>query len=288
MRSDPTLRASRLASTGLPKGMIPAETCAEIQRRLAQVEEREGVRILLAVESGSRAWGFASPDSDSDVRFIYCRPQPWYLSVDLEEKRDVLEYGITDDIDMNGWDLRKALRLLWKSNPVIVEWLQSPIEYQHRGSFRSAALALLPRVYSPMNGIHHYRSMAKTNYREYLRQDSVRLKKYFYVLRPLLAARWIEARDEPPPIEFEKLLSALPDRKDLLADIMALLEKKKASGEMDLGPPVPSLNAFIEAELERLEGFKGKSVTKNERAELLNDFLRSSLSEAWNNRPDRQ
>lgn len=96
--------------------MIPQAIRAEIGRRLANVQQDEGVRILIAVESGSRAWGFPSPDSDFDVRFIYCRPEPWYYSVDVEERRDVLEYGITDDIDLNGWDLRKALRPLVRSN----------------------------------------------------------------------------------------------------------------------------------------------------------------------------
>ncbi len=91
--------------------MISTDTHEEIMRRLAAVEEKEGVRILLAIESGSRAWGFASPNSDFDVRFIYARPKDWYVAVDLEDKRDVIEYPIVDDIDLNGWDVRKALML---------------------------------------------------------------------------------------------------------------------------------------------------------------------------------
>ena len=261
--------------------MIPAETAAEVCRRLAEIETREAVRILLAIESGSRAWGFASADSDFDVRFIYCRPESWYLSVDLEDQRDVLEYGVVDDIDLNGWDLRKSLRLLWKSNPAIVEWLQSPVEYLHRGNFRPSALALLPKVYSPASGIQHYRSMAKSNYREYLRQDTVRLKKYFYVLRPLLAVRWIEREGKAPPIEFEKLLVVLAGREDVLADIASLLEKKKSGAEMDAAPPVQSLNAFIEAELERLESLKSAVVGKGENVSVLNAFLRATLRETW-------
>lgn len=140
---------------------------AGILQRLAEVERSEQVRILLAIESGSRAWGFESQNSDYDVRFVYCRREPWYLSIDVEAKRDVLEYPIVDEIDLNGWDLRKALRLLRESNPTIVEWLQSPIEYASRGAFRSRALALLPEAYLPGKGIYHYRSMAKSAFRDF-------------------------------------------------------------------------------------------------------------------------
>src|SRR6476660_157121 len=121
---------------------IPPDVHTEILRRLAWAEAEHGVRIVMAIESGSRAWGFASPNRDFDVRFIYAHPREWYVAVDLEERRDVIEYGITDDIDLNGWDLRKALRLFWKSNPAFVEWIQSPIRYIERGGFRTGACAL--------------------------------------------------------------------------------------------------------------------------------------------------
>lgn len=261
--------------------MIPSTVRAEIKRRLTKIEEDERVRILLAVESGSRAWGFPSPDSDFDVRFIYCRPQHWYLSVDLEDKRDVLEYEITDNIDLNGWDLRKTLRLLARSNPTVVEWLQSPIEYLMRGPFRTSALQMLRTIYSPSSGIHHYRSMAKTNYRGYLRGDAVPLKKYFYVIRPLLAIHWIETHAAPPPIEFEKLLTGLQARPDLQADISTLLEKKKASAEMDVGAPFPCLNQYIEAELDRLEALSKEPVEKASKMESANDLFRSLVAETW-------
>lgn len=233
--------------------MIPDDIRSEIMTRLAAAEQEHGVRILLAVESGSRAWGFASPNSDYDVRFIYAKPADAYLAVDLEERRDVIEYPIVDDIDLNGWDIRKALRLFWKSNPTFVEWIQSPINYMETGGFAAGARALLPAVYSVEHGIHHYRSMAKTNYRGYLRADMVPLKKYFYVLRPLLSVRWLERYGSAAPIEFHQLLHLLDDQPLLLRDIDALLERKKAAPEMGLSMPVASLNAFIETELARLE-----------------------------------
>ncbi len=141
--------------------MIPYDVKEEIIRRLERAENEHNVRILMAIESGSRAWGFASPNSDYDVRFIYAHDPDWHLAVDLEERRDVIEYPITDEIDLNGWDLRKAIRLFWKSNPAFVEWIQSPIDYINRGSFKADAFNALPKIYAVDCGIHHYRSMAK-------------------------------------------------------------------------------------------------------------------------------
>jgi len=261
--------------------VIPQAIRAEIGRRLAKVKQGEGIQILLAIESGSRAWGFPSPDSDFDVRFIYCRPEPWYYAIDVEDKRDVLEYPITDGIDLNGWDLRKALRLLVRSNPTVVEWLQSPIEYLSHGRLRQAASELLGKVYAPASGIHHYRSMAKTNYRGYLKPDLVPLKKYFYVLRPLLAIRWIEQHNAAPPMEFQKLLVGFRGRSDLLSDVSALLEKKKVAAEMDVAAPMPRLNQYIESELSRLEGFSKESLANSDHMDAANALFRSLVSDAW-------
>ncbi len=230
--------------------MIPEDVRTEILRRLHNAQSEHNVRILFAIESGSRAWGFASPNSDYDVRFIYMRAPEWYQAVDLEERRDVIEYPIVDDIDLNGWDVRKALRLFWKSNPAFVEWIQSPIAYLDQSVFRERALAVLPEVYSPVKGVYHYRSMARTNYRGYLRDSMVRLKKYFYVLRPLLAARWIEKTGNAAPIEFETLLSLLQDEPAVLTEVHRLLEQKRNAPELGLASAVPTLNAFIEFELE--------------------------------------
>jgi uncharacterized protein len=234
--------------------MIADEVRIEILKRLANVEAEHDVRILLAIESGSRAWGFSSPNSDYDVRFIYVKNNKnWYLSVDLEDRRDVIEYPIVDDIDLNGWDIRKALKLFWKSNPALVEWMQPAIIYIKSAGFLEEMQALLPDIYSCEHGIHHYRSMAKTNYRGYLRGDIVPLKKYFYVLRPLLSVRWLETYKTPAPIEFEKLLHLLNGQDDIVNAINALLEKKKQAFELAKDKPIKVLNDFIENEILRLE-----------------------------------
>jgi len=261
--------------------MISAPVRYEIQSRLRRAESEHGVKILLAVESGSRAWGFASPNSDYDARFIYAHPPEWYLSVDLEEKRDVIEYPIVDELDVNGWDLRKALRLFWKSNPGFVEWIQSPIVYETTGSFHQRALHLLPSIYSTEAGIHHYRSMAKTNYRGYLQQELVPLKKYFYVLRPLLAVRWIEKFATPAPIELGRLLEVVEKREGVLGAIDDLLELKRRSPEMGLSPPVPAIQRFIETELARLEQCSPAKDERTGEVAVLSDLFRAVLRDTW-------
>jgi predicted nucleotidyltransferase len=261
--------------------MIPSHIRDDILQRIRNAEAEHGVRVLLAVESGSRAWGFESPNSDYDARFIYAHPKDWYVSVGLEEQRDVIEYPIVDDIDINGWDLRKALRLFWKSNPAFVEWIQSPIIYTQCGSFTEEARQLLPWVYSCESGIYHYRSMAKTNFRGYLKADLVPLKKYFYVLRPLLAVRWLERYGTAAPIEFSKLLHLLDGDHALLADIEALLAKKRASPELGLDRPVAGINAFIEAELARLETVAPARFERGNVLPELNALFHRSLAQAW-------
>lgn len=261
--------------------MIPAPVREEILRCIRRAEQEHDVKVLLAVESGSRAWGFESVNSDYDARFIYVHRRDWYLSVGLEEKRDVIEYPIVDDIDLNGWDLRKALRLFWKSNPAFVEWVQSPILYTELGSFASSVRQLMPEVYSCIRGVHHYRSMAKNNHRGYLKAEQVPLKKYFYVLRPLLSVRWLERYGVAAPIEFAKLLHLVDDRPALLADIHALLERKRAAQELGLAAPVKSIDDFIDAELERLEGFSPPATERGDVLPQLDEVFHRSLGEAW-------
>jgi hypothetical protein len=258
--------------------MIPNNIYREILNRLAQAEKEHDVRVLYAVESGSRAWGFASPDSDYDVRFIYAHLKEWYLAVDLEKRRDVIEYPIVDDIDLSGWDVRKALRLFGKSNPAIVEWLHSPVVYIDHQSFADRARQLLPAIYSVEKGIYHYRSMAKTNYRGYLKEAKVLLKKYFYVLRPLLSVLWLEKYRSPAPIEFDKLRQLIQHDTTLEKATAELLARKKACKENEKEPAMPVLNAFIEAELARQEDFNAKPKKHQDGMDAVNALFRAVIS----------
>ncbi len=251
----------------------------EILKRLAQVEQEEQVRIFYACESGSRAWGFPSADSDYDVRFLYLRSKDWYLSLDVEEKRDVIERPITDDLDLSGWDLRKALKLLRKSNPPLLEWLSSPIIYQENPIITEKLRALVPEFYSPIACAKHYLHMAQGNYREYLRGEEIRIKKYFYVLRPLLAIKWIEQESDVMPMEFGALVERSVDSKELKLEIEGLLERKKAGQELDSGPRIKVISEYIERELGRLEAKLSVSTREKPESEKLNAFFRWTLDE---------
>ena len=230
--------------------MVSSDIRREILKRLEQAEVEHSVRVLYACESGSRAWNFASPDSDYDVRFIYVRNMDWYLSFDVEARRDVIEYPIVDAIDCGGWDIRKALYLFTRTNGALLEWLRSPIHYIERGSFAQDLRELAPTAMNARALCYHYSHMARGNAREYLFSDRVRLKKYFYVLRPLFAIRYIEQDRGIPPVPFEDLVEAVaPDY--LREDIARLLAMKRSTGELGLGDPMPEINEFIESELQR-------------------------------------
>ena len=226
-----------------------------IQERLSQIEQRFDVDIILAVESGSRAWGFASPDSDWDVRFLYVHRKEWYFKV--HPGRDVIETGIEQhplgELDINGWELRKSLQLLHKSNPALMEWLQSPLIYRRDQDVMNQYQTHADIFFKPQACFQHYVSMAITNYRQYLQRDSVRLKKYLYVLRPLFACQWIERYGSMPPIEFHKLIDELLPSGELRQEIDLLLAKKIAGGESEESAPITRLNQFIEAEIERVK-----------------------------------
>jgi predicted nucleotidyltransferase len=223
---------------------------AEILTRLAQIELEQGVRILYACESGSRGWGFASPDSDYDVRFIYAHPLDWYLRVSPE--RDVIELPISDVLDINGWELKKALGLLKKGNATLIEWLDSPVTYRQESRFLAAMREVARSTWQPERSFYHYLHMARGNYREYLQGELVRHKKYLYVLRPILAALWIEKGRGIPPMRFQALVDGLVTDPELRQAIDALLAKKRRAGETEYGSRLSVLNAFIDAELKRL------------------------------------
>ena len=223
---------------------------AQIMDALRDIEAKNDVSVLFACESGSRGWGFASPDSDYDVRFIYVNRLPWYLTV--QPRRDVIEVPISGDLDINGWDLRKALGLMRESNPTLLEWLRSPIVYRDDAVAMQRFRALSEAVFSNARGWHHYSSMAKKNFREHLQADEVRYKKYLYVLRPLLAARWIRSQPGVPPMRFADLAQRTLDPvrdATLIDEINALLEVKMRAGEAATSPRWPGIHAFIESEL---------------------------------------
>lgn len=251
-----------------------------IQETLTRIEAEHGVRILYACESGSRGWGFDSADSDWDVRFIYCHPRDWYLSI--EEGRDVIELPIDDLLDVNGWDLRKSLRLMKKSNPVLLEWLSSPIVYREDAGALAAYRALAQDFYQPAACLHHYLHMAKGNFREYLQGETVWLKKYFYVLRPVLACLWIERGLGVVPMAFDDLVAGVVKDGELKSGIAKLIELKRSVDELDSGARIPAIHSFLEREIARLGEVAANTRRSPASLELLvktNRYFRDTLGQ---------
>jgi uncharacterized protein len=252
----------------------------KILAEIKKIEEQYEVKICLAVESGSRAWGFPSKDSDYDVRFIYVHKKDWYLSID--QKRDVIELPINDLLDINGWEVTKALRLFRKSNPPLMEWLHSGIVYYQAFSLVDQMKTIQNQVFLPQSALYHYLNMAKGNFRDYLRNDEVKIKKYFYVLRPVLACVWIERYNTVPPIAFQTLVEELLEEGQLKREILILLERKISGDELNLEPKVTVINDYLEKEIIRLEEYtKTVKVPKVDMTPILDNLFRTILDEVW-------
>jgi predicted nucleotidyltransferase len=245
------------ASSGVPVGhraCVPDAVRSRVALELDRIEAEQDVKILFACESGSRAWGFESSDSDYDVRFFYVRRLAWHLSLELsrDERRDVIERPIVDAYDVNGWELTKALVALRKGSASVSEWLRSPIVYRADPDFAARMHGLVDAFHQPDRAYHHYLHMARNNFREYLQGEEVRLKKYLYVLRPLMACKWIESGLGPAPVEFDRLVAATIVKPALRTEIDALLAFKRSDKRIEMGPRMPEIHAFLLTELQRL------------------------------------
>ena len=218
----------------------------DINQQIKAIEEKNSVTVLYACESGSRAWGFASPDSDYDVRFIYVRPRDQYLRI--LERKDVIELPVNELLDINGWDIRKALQLFLKSNGPLYEWLQAPIVYKEESAFAGELRKLMPAYYSLRAGCHHYLSMTRNTFENDLQGEHVRLKRYFYALRPALASRWILERETVPPMEFHQLRELIKDA-DWQEMVDDLMRRKVAAEEKAMIAPVGLLQKWIASTL---------------------------------------
>ena len=250
-----------------------------IQVELDRIEAEENLKILYACESGSRAWGFESKDSDYDVRFFYIRPPAWYLSI--QNRRDVIERMLENRLlDLVGWDLPKTLELFRKSNPPLFEKLQSPIVYRQTGSFVQRLKELMLDYYSPASCMYHYLHIARKNFQKYVQGRDIIGKRYFYILRPALACLWIEQDRGPVPMEFEILVKDLITDHSLLAAIDELLTIKRAGMEMDNVPQIPVITDFLRIQIERLASVDAQLADYKDPAQLDELFL-DLLRETW-------
>jgi predicted nucleotidyltransferase len=250
---------------------------SRITTALASLEAQHDIRILYACESGSRAWGFPSSDSDYDVRFIYVHALDWYLG--LDEGPDTLNLPVDDELDLAGWELRKTLRLLRGSNAALVEWLQSPIVYHEVPGFREQLAPQLPQAFNLKAGLHHYLGQLRRGVEEDLIGEEVRLKRLFYALRSALAARWIRERHTLPSMEFAPLRALLPT--DLQVVVDELLAQKAFSNEKILVARPAALIEFLATEY--AAGQAARAVLPIQKASGLSEALDSVLRQqiAW-------
>ncbi|MGI2732641.1 nucleotidyltransferase domain-containing protein [Bacillus cytotoxicus] len=235
---------------------------------LAKIEKEHDVEILFAVEAGSRAWGWHSKASDYDVRFVYVHRLEWYVSID--EKRDVIECPIHNTLDISGWDIRKALRLFAKSNPSLLEWIHSPVFYIKNSNLSTCLQKISEHRFNLKSTMYHYLHMASKNYREFLQGENMQVKKYFYVLRPILACKWLEEKGTVPPVEFARVINELSFEHSVLEEIKHLWWMKKRGGTLDTLPRMPRLHQFFEEQIAYYQEY-AKRVEK--RTEVENEEL---------------
>ena len=248
----------------------------QIQQKLDDLQLQKGCHLLLAVESGSRAWGYASADSDYDVRCIYYFPRDRYLAVRLP--RDTVEWELNEVFDINGWELRKSLGLALKSNLTVYEWVDSPIVYR-TSPWHEEFRHVLGKVLRPRMLASRYLGMAAGTIHRYLMREQVPYKQYFYALRPLLAARWAMQERKPAPVPFADLRYLLPDDMQSVTDELLVL--RNSSSEKAVGPAHPAADAFIAHELAALDTMLASMPEEPEPDTApLDDFFRRVVSNA--------
>jgi uncharacterized protein len=201
----------------------------EILNILKTAVARHDATLLYACETGSRAWGFPSPDSDYDIRFIYRHYKDWYLQ--LGKSKDFIA-SLDGDWDLSGWDLRKSLLLLQKSNAALIERFNSPIVYYSNMQFTDAFTALIPDYYSPIAVFHHHYSLARRFWEGIKDAEQYRLKSFFYLLRSLLSCNWISETPDVVPMDIQNLMRYVDDEK--VVPLQKLIALKATVGEQYL------------------------------------------------------
>ena len=222
---------------------------------LKEVEREHRVRVLLAVESGSRAWGFESENSDWDVRIVYVHRPEWYLSV--ERRRDVIEKMYDDGVDLSGWDLKKALSLFRQSNPSFLEWIHSPIVYLADDGFVRRIREVEAGYFNPVRMMYHYNHIYLTHEGRYLQRDKCKMKVFFYYLRGVLGCMWIDRNGTLPPVAFRELVEATVEDAGLRDKIDKLIQMKKSGKECDMHMVDSALIDYVQRWAEHYNGRVG-------------------------------
>ncbi len=222
-----------------------------VRKVIQDIECERNIRVLFACESGSRAWGFASPNSDYDLRFIYAHEQSWYL--ELQEKRDVIDLMLPNELDLVGWDLAKTLRLFASCNLALNEWLDSSVIYWQKEKFRQDLLKLVPEFFKPRKAIHHYLSMARGVSKDNFDGNRIKIKKLFYILRPLFACYWIKENGSMPPTLFQIMIDQKLAKSDILSVIGEVQKQKEVALENEVIEIPESIKTWIDKSITHFE-----------------------------------
>jgi uncharacterized protein len=252
---------------------------------LKQIEEDYDVKIIFASDAGSRALGFSSEESDYDVRFIYIHKPEWYLSIDQHKdvlevpKHDELSIQVDPRLDASGWEITKTLRLYRKSNPSMLEWLSSKIVYCNEHGMATKLKSIQHKFFSPKPYISHHLNLVKKNFTSLQKNEKIKIKLYLYVLRSIMATKWIEKHQSVPPIDFKELLMVMLDYK-VKEEAKKLLVSKQA-GEYYINKNL-IINEFVIEEIDRIEKYvKDLNSQAADPTETLNRIFRETLKEVW-------
>ena len=245
-----------------------------IKQILRAIEATYKVKIIYACETGSRAWGFPSPDSDYDVRFIYRHERDWYLS--LNDRKDTVEM-MDGDFDVTGWDLRKCLKLLKKSNVPLIERFQSPIIYFTDETFKQDFLKLINAYYSPIASFYHHHSLATKFWNKLKGKEKIKLKAYFYLVRSLLSCNWIVRDKTVLPMHIEGLMKYVDE--ETKNELRKLIELKDTVGEKYLHLMTENMQTTVESLFQFVDGLKNNLAANNQDPTLLNNFFLKTINE---------
>lgn len=259
------------------QALIDESIRTDVLAKLNELAQQHQVTIINAIESGSRAWGFPSPDSDYDVRFIYAHQPEWYIQ--LTPERDVIELPVSAVLDIGGWDLRKAMQLANNGNTVIQEWMISPLVYQQHRDLADRLRAMVASTFNAKASFHHYASMAKSML-ALLDEPNIKLKKFFYISRATLSAWWIAREQTMPTIVFSDLVHGLTDNQELIEAFQHQIQEKATKTEAEIGEIDPMCLEFIRKTYQELMAVDTNALPPRQRG-LENEDLRHYLIGNW-------
>ena len=251
-----------------------------ILKKLHEAEETHQVKILLAVESGSRGWGFAATNADYDCRFIYVHKKDWYLSV--FPQKEFIEYDVDEVFDIKGYDISRALKYIMKPQAAIYEWISSNECYIRNESAHKKLQELTLEFFNPISISYHYLSLAKKMFLEIDQVEQAKIKKYFYILRPIANLNFIWEYRKMPYMEYNRTLAEIPMKPEVMAAIEEITVQKMTSKEHDLIPKFEPLINYFRSEIMRFEDcLKEMKVDKSKNYDSVDDVFRSIIEDAW-------